>query len=133
MPHAKCNYIATTTSSQQLESRQNNIESIFCGNDMFVRHFLKRLIIFLAGLVRPMTVHFGLYKGAVVVIIIIIIIIIIGSIALTAKRRCLSYTEADFEVFRPAGVTRCTDGGEIWQNDIYRFRYMTLLPLYTEL
>ena len=22
--------------------------------------------------------------------------------------------EADFEVFRPAGATRCTDGGEIW-------------------
>jgi len=26
----------------------------------------------------------------------------------------LSYSEADFEVFRLAGVTRCTDGGEIW-------------------
>ena len=26
----------------------------------------------------------------------------------------LSYSEANFEVFRPAGVTRCTDGGEIW-------------------
>jgi len=27
----------------------------------------------------------------------------------------LIYSEADFEVFRPAGATRCTDGGEIWQ------------------
>jgi len=26
----------------------------------------------------------------------------------------LSYSEADFEVFRPAGATRCTNGGEIW-------------------
>jgi len=28
--------------------------------------------------------------------------------------RYLIYSEADFEVFRPAGVTHCTDGGEIW-------------------
>jgi len=26
----------------------------------------------------------------------------------------LIYSEADFEDFRPAGATRCTDGGEIW-------------------
>ena len=34
-----------------------------------------------------------------------------------AKRnhcRYLIYSEAGFEVFRPAGATRCTDGGEIW-------------------
>ena len=30
------------------------------------------------------------------------------------KRLYLNYPEADFEVFRPAGATRCTDGGEIW-------------------
>ena len=28
--------------------------------------------------------------------------------------RYLVYSEADFEVFRPAGATRCPDGGEIW-------------------
>ena len=28
--------------------------------------------------------------------------------------RYLVYLEADFEVFRPAGATRCNDGGEIW-------------------
>ena len=28
--------------------------------------------------------------------------------------RYLVYSEADFEAFRPAGATRCTDGGEIW-------------------
>jgi len=28
--------------------------------------------------------------------------------------RYLVYSEADFEVSRPAGATRCTDGGEIW-------------------
>ena len=26
----------------------------------------------------------------------------------------LVYSEADFEVFRPTGATRCTDRGEIW-------------------
>jgi len=36
--------------------------------------------------------------------------------ALRAAQICLYlvYSEADFEVFRPAGATRCTDGGEIW-------------------
>ena len=36
--------------------------------------------------------------------------------ALSAAQICryLVYSEADFEVFRPAGATRCTDGGEIW-------------------
>ena len=37
-----------------------------------------------------------------------------GSIARSASRRYLVYPEADFEVFRPARATRCTDGGEIW-------------------
>jgi len=41
--------------------------------------------------------------------------VITGSIARSATRRYLIYSEADFEVFRPAGATRCTDGGEIWQ------------------
>ena len=43
-----------------------------------------------------------------------IVFIITGSIARSATRRYLSYSEADFEVFRPAGATRCTDGIEIW-------------------
>jgi len=36
--------------------------------------------------------------------------------ALRAAQTCwyLIYSEADFDVFRPAGATRCTDGGEIW-------------------
>jgi len=36
-----------------------------------------------------------------------------GSIARSATRRCLTYSEADFEVYRPAGATYCTDRGEI--------------------
>jgi len=36
-----------------------------------------------------------------------------GSIARSASHQYLIYSEADFEVFRPAGATRCTDGGEI--------------------
>jgi len=39
-----------------------------------------------------------------------IVYVITGSIARSAKRRYLSYSEADFEVFRPTGATRCTDG-----------------------
>ena len=35
-----------------------------------------------------------------------------GSIARSARRRYLIYSEADFEVFRPEGETRCTDKGE---------------------
>jgi len=37
-----------------------------------------------------------------------------GSIARSASRQYLIYSEADFEVFHPAGATRCADGGEIW-------------------
>jgi len=37
-----------------------------------------------------------------------------GGIARSTSRRYLIYSQADFEVFRPAGATRCTDGGEIW-------------------
>jgi len=40
--------------------------------------------------------------------------LITGSIARSAMRRYLIYSKADFEVFGPAGATRCTDGGEIW-------------------
>jgi len=47
-------------------------------------------------------------------------IIITGSIAHSAKRRYISYSEADFVVFRPAGATRCTDGGEIWHGGVDR-------------
>ena len=32
--------------------------------------------------------------------------------------RYLVYSEADFEVSRPAGATRCTDGGEIWHGGV---------------
>jgi len=37
--------------------------------------------------------------------------IVTGSIARSANCRYLIYSDADFEVFRPAGATRCTDGG----------------------
>jgi len=39
-------------------------------------------------------------------------LVITGSIARSATRRYLIYSEADFEVLRPAGATRCTDGGK---------------------
>jgi len=41
--------------------------------------------------------------------------VITGSIASSGTRWYLIYSEADFEVFRPAGATRCTDGCEIWR------------------
>jgi len=34
---------------------------------------------------------------------------------------------ADFEVFRPAGATRCTDGGEIWRKTSKSAILITLL------
>ena len=37
-------------------------------------------------------------------------ILVTGSLARSASRRDLIYSEADFEVFRLAGATRCTDG-----------------------
>ena len=36
------------------------------------------------------------------------------STAHSARHRYLIYSEADFEGFRPAVATRCTDGCEIW-------------------
>ena len=39
--------------------------------------------------------------------------IVTGSIVQSAKCRYLSNAEADFEIFRPAGATLCTDGGEV--------------------
>ena len=46
-----------------------------------------------------------------------------GSIARSATRRYLSYSEADFEVFRPAGATRCIDRGEIWHGPLLRAKF----------
>jgi len=41
--------------------------------------------------------------------------LITGSIARSANLPVFRLLiEADFEVFRPAGATRCTDRGEIW-------------------
>ena len=42
------------------------------------------------------------------------LLVFTGSIARSASRRYLTYSEADFEVFLPARAKRCTDGGEIW-------------------
>jgi len=41
--------------------------------------------------------------------------IIIGRICRRQLCRYCFYSRANFEVFRPAGATRCTDQGEIWQ------------------
>ena len=40
-----------------------------------------------------------------------------GSNVRSAKHRYLTYSEADFEVFRPAGATRWTNRGKIWHGD----------------
>jgi len=44
-----------------------------------------------------------------------VLLLVTGSIVQSARRQYLIYSEVDFEVFRPAWVTRCTDGGEIWR------------------
>ena len=43
---------------------------------------------------------------------------ITGCIARNAKWQCLSSSEGDFEVIRPAGATRYTDEGEIWHEAV---------------
>ena len=53
--------------------------------------------------------------------------LVTGSIVHSAKRRYLSYSEADFEVSRPAGSTRCIDGGEIWQGGVEEWTFCPLL------
>jgi len=40
----------------------------------------------------------------------ITVVLIASSIACSTTRQYLSYSKADFEVFHPAGATRCTDG-----------------------
>jgi len=41
-----------------------------------------------------------------------------GIIARSGKRWYLSYSEADFDVLRPARATCCIDGGEIWHGGV---------------
>ena len=41
----------------------------------------------------------------------------------SASCRYLVYLEADVEVFRPAGATRCTDGGQIWHGGGERAKF----------
>jgi len=41
------------------------------------------------------------------------VLFVTGSIARSATRRYLIYSEADFEVFRLTGATRCTEGENI--------------------
>jgi len=48
-------------------------------------------------------------------------LLVTGSIAYSAKRRYLSYSEADFEIFRPAGTTRCTDGVKFGTSSVPNF------------
>jgi len=43
----------------------------------------------------------------------VLCLVFIGSNARSASLPVFDNSEADFEVFRPAGATRCTDGGEI--------------------
>jgi len=51
--------------------------------------------------------------------VILLHVIFTGSIPCSATRWYLSYSAADFEVFRPAGATRCTDRGEIWHGGLW--------------
>jgi len=51
--------------------------------------------------------------------------------ACSAKRRYLSYSENNFEDFRTAQATRCTDGGEIWHGGVGRSRLHSSVPNFT--
>jgi len=54
-----------------------------------------------------------------------------AAIVRTASRRYLIYSEADFEVFRPTGATRWTDGGEIWHGGGDRPKVPSSMPNFT--
>jgi len=54
--------------------------------------------------------------------------IVTGSIAQSARRRYLSYSEADFVVFRHTGATRCTDWGEIWHGGLLYLQPCQISP-----
>ena len=41
----------------------------------------------------------------------------------SASRQYLVCSEADFDVFRPAGATRCTDGGDIWHGGLIQAKF----------
>jgi len=51
-----------------------------------------------------------------------------GIIACSTRCRYVTYLEADFEVFRPAGATCGTGGGEIWHAGDH-FQRQISLPL----
>ena len=51
---------------------------------------------------------------------------ITGSIARSAARRYLSYSEADPEGFRPAGATRCTGGVKFGTGPLLRAKFHPL-------
>jgi len=53
-------------------------------------------------------------RSVSVYMLVLALCIVTGSIAHSASGRYLVYSETDVEVFRPAGATRCTDGGKIW-------------------
>jgi len=48
-----------------------------------------------------------------------------GSTVRSTKRRHLSNSEANFEVFCPAGATCCTDGGETEKNCNRKWKFAT--------
>ena len=59
-----------------------------------------------------------------------------GSIAGSATCRYLIYSEADIEGFRPAGATRCTDGGEIWHGGPFlraKFHPIGVTEIFTQI
>jgi len=47
--------------------------------------------------------------------------VVTGSIAQSTSRRYLIYSEADFEVFRPIGATRCTDEVKFGMQEVPNF------------
>jgi len=52
-----------------------------------------------------------------------LVLIITSSIALSARRQYLIYSEADFEVFHPTGVPHCTDGAKLSVEDLLHAKF----------
>jgi len=81
-----------------------------------VRHPQQRQHLYLEVLTH--TAHLRLGQRRRQIHCISIIIISTDSIARSAKHWHISYSEANFEVYRHTGATSCTDGGEIWYGGV---------------
>jgi len=66
------------------------------------------------GIFRLGRSYYNFVSGVICTVSVHTAVFVTGRIARSVSHRYLFYPEADFEVFRLAWATHCTDGGEIW-------------------